>query len=181
MSAGPAKGVAQEHRSSLPKAPLKHQGTDLAPCPCTPSSAQCPRIGRGLQFTPNLAAGWLWPWPVQMLPLCLSFPTWKMGAAEPTPLGRALRAPGWFYSTLGGSQQVFAASPCPGFIWMVILAAQATGPSNPLQGRSPSCCPPWLDAGGGLQLSIPPGPWPTCHTSRGKRGGKHRRLGERHA
>lgn len=48
MNAGPAKGVTQEHRSSLPEAPLKHQGTDLAPCPCTPSSAQCPRIGQGL-------------------------------------------------------------------------------------------------------------------------------------
>lgn len=41
------------------------------------------------------------PWLSQVASVCLSFPSWKMGAAAPTSLCSALPAPGWFYSTLG--------------------------------------------------------------------------------
>lgn len=94
------------------------------------------------------------------------FPHLESGCSSthPTPQCSASR---WVVLlTLGVFKQVFAASPCSGFIWMVILSAWAAGPSNPSQIPSPSCCPPGLHAAGASAEHPTKGPDP-CATRPG--------------
>lgn len=71
------------------------------------------------------------------------FPHMENGCSSTHPTPQCSASPWVVLLTLGVFKQVFAASPCSGFIWMVILSVWAAGPSNASQLR-------------GLQLSIPP-------------------------
>lgn len=87
----PAEGITQGLCSSLPKPPLKHQGT--GPLSQHPKLRSVP-----LHWQESLVPTKPCPWlAVTMALRCLSFPTWKVGAAAPTPLHSALQAAGWFY------------------------------------------------------------------------------------
>lgn len=124
-------------------------------------------------------------WLAQMAPPCLSFPTWKMGAAAPTPTLSCSAHPWVALFNTGAVPTSFCSFPLPRIYLDGDAGSAGSWPQQSLPGTQPSplpspagCC-----GGGGCAPAEHPtgGPGPTRHTSQGKRGGKRRRLGEHHA
>lgn len=151
MSASPVKGVTQEHPSSLPKAPPKHQGTDPAPCPPaqtgTPALAEVSSSHQTLLLAGTNGSS---------LP---QFPHLENGCSSTHPPTLSCSARPWvvLFNT-GGVPTSFCSFPLPRIYLDGDAGSAGSWPQQSLPGTQPSPLPsPAGCCGGVLQLSIPPG------------------------